>query len=1287
MNRSCGVLLPISALPCEYGIGTFGRAAYDFVDFLKRSGQEYWQILPLVPTGAGDSPYSSFSTFAGNPYFIDLVSLTECGLLQKEECDAVEWSKAADTIDYETLYQERIPLLRTAFARSDYKNDTHYGSFKEKNAYWLDDFALFMAVKDAHDQKGWQEWETPIRLRQPEALCHDRLHLAEEIEFWSYIQYLFFTQYSKLKAYANGNGIKIIGDMPICVAADSADVWANSQIFRLDADLNPVAVAGVPPDYFSRTGQLWGNPVYDWEGHRQELFEWWRLRLSASFELYDYIRIDHFRAFDEYYAIPFGAQTAVSGTWEKGPGIAFFQYMEKQFDSLPIIAEDLGGITDTVRKLLKDTGFPGMKVLQFGFNAEDDSLDLPHHYEANQIAYTGTHDNDTLVGWFDSANKTDRQFAMDYLRIQSADEFADAMIQALYASAANLTIVPIQDFLGLGSEARMNIPSTVGINWKWRLSADALTERLADRIYHMAVTYRRNDGWKKPRICADKIIETLESRLYDESHTCLEDADTVTVYQCLCDTVMHAIYPSWRNTQNAAQQHKQACYLSAEFLIGRLVYNNLYCLGILDRVKDTLQAKGFDLNRFEDIEDDALGNGGLGRLAACFLDSAATHNLPLRGYGIRYKYGLFRQKFVDGFQTELPDDWTAQGDPWSIRRDDEKVTIHYADQTVLAVPYDMPVIGYGTNCVGTLRLWQSEAVHNFDFKLFNDQKYEDAVKERNDAERISMVVYPNDDTVNGKILRIKQEYLLSSASLQDILRSFKQLHGCDFERVPEYFAVQLNDTHPVMAIPELIRLLINEGLSFDQAFAIAQKCFAYTNHTVMTEALEKWDYSLFKRVIPQIAKIISQINKTFLSQVRKKHYSADEINKMEIVNGKTIHIANLAVYACFAVNGVAQIHSDILKKSLFQEWYRFAPDKFQNKTNGITQRRWLGLCNPELSGLITGLIGDSWKTDLDSLKNLESYSDDAGVIRSFREIKARKKQQLSEYISAHEGVALDNRFIFDVQAKRLHEYKRQLLNAFSIVDLYFKLCEGKLPDFNPTVFIFGAKAAPGYARAKGIIKYINEIARVVNHDPRVADKLKVVFIQNYNVSYAEKLMPAADISEQISTAGTEASGTGNMKFMLNGAVTLGTCDGANIEIFEQAGVENNYAFGAHVEELNEIRDSYDPKELYHADENLKRVVDTLIDGTFDDGGSGIFKELYLSLLEGASWHRPDHYFILKDFNDYMNQKLAANACFANEAEFARKCWLNMANSGKFSSDRTILEYAKDIWDIDKLKLS
>ncbi|MCL2672380.1 MAG: glycogen/starch/alpha-glucan phosphorylase [Clostridiales bacterium] len=760
----------------------------------------------------------------------------------------------------------------------------------------------------------------------------------------------------------------------------------------------------------------------------------------------------------------------------------------------------------------------------------------------------------------------------------------------------------------------------------------------------------------------------------------VNEAGAHALHDALASAVMGSIADKWFETRRQNKRQKTAYYLSAEFLVGRMVYNNLFALGILDEVRAAYAKEGLDLSMFEEIEDAALGNGGLGRLAACFLDSAATHDLPLNGYGIRYKYGLFKQSFRDGFQSESADDWQRFGDPWSRRRSSHEVLVSFADQTVRAVPYDMPIIGYKTDSIGTLRLWQSEAVQDFDFQLFNDQEYALAVLEKNAVEDITRVLYPNDTTLAGKKLRLKQQYFFSSASLQDLLNGYirRGMPLCDFAK---YHAIQLNDTHPTVSIPELIRLLVLNGLSFDEAFAITRETFSYTNHTVMSEALEKWDSSLFKSVIPEIFDIIVKINTKLCAEVMARGM---ECAPYTIIQGNVLHMANLASYCAAHINGVAEIHTQILKDRVLHAWYLLYPERFCNETNGITQRRWLGLCNPELSAFITARVGDGWLRNLNELEELTAYQSDADLLE-LATIKREKKEQLRKIILNKEGVDLPADFIFDVQVKRMHEYKRQLLNAFAILDIYYGILDGRVVDFPPTAFIFGAKAAPGYMRAKAIIKFINEIAHRINADARVNDRLRVVFVQNYNCSYAEHIIPAADISEQISPAGTEASGTGNMKLMLNGAVTLGTMDGANVEIVEQAGEENNYIFGYRVKDLDALKAHYHPKAIYDFDPRVRRVVDALIDGSFSDNNSGVFTDLYRSLLVGSSWQKPDEYFILQEFLPYVERKLQCIYDTRDTIAFSRKCLINIAFAGKFSSDRTIASYAKEIWEIEPME--
>ena len=763
------------------------------------------------------------------------------------------------------------------------------------------------------------------------------------------------------------------------------------------------------------------------------------------------------------------------------------------------------------------------------------------------------------------------------------------------------------------------------------------------------------------------ILKWTEAQLKYTYDVSLKEATPQELHEALGQAVMMSIADNWSHCKKTRMHERKAYYISAEYLIGRLVYSNMYNLGILDEMKKLFAERGVDLAVLEDIEDDALGNGGLGRLAACFLDSAASCNIPLSGYGLRYKFGLFKQRFdTNGSQVENADDWTKFGDPWSYRRYNHTVKVKFPEHTVLAVPYDVPVIGYGTQNVGTLRLWQCEAEEELDFNAFNDQDYLRALNAKNKAEDITRVLYPNDSTWEGKRLRIKQQYVLSSASLQDMLRTYKIAHGNDLSRFGEFYAVQLNDTHPAMSIPELIRLLMLEGMSFDAAFKVAQKTFSYTNHTVLGEALEKWPLDLMRSVVPEIVDIICRIDQKL--KWENPH--------LFIVKDNTAHMANLSIYVGSYVNGVAEIHSQILKDDCFKDWYHAYPERFQNKTNGITPRRWVGLCNPELTEMVREKVGGDFVKDLELIGNLKYHINDETVTR-FNAIKRTKKEQLCNVIAKHEGIMLNPDFMFDVQVKRLHLYKRQLMNIISIVDIYFRLKEGRLPDFQPTAFIFGAKSAPGYVDAKSVIRYINRVANMINNDPAVSDKMKVVFVQNYNCSYAEHIIPAADVSEQISPAGLEASGTGNMKLMLNGAVTLGTLDGANVEIAQEAGRENEYIFGHTVEQINAHKGNYYARGIYDSNADLRRALNTMVDGTVptDDGIRRVFDSL-------VNWgNNSDQYFLLLDYASYIEAKLQANKDYADRATFGRKCLMNVASAAKFSSDRTIRQYAEEIWHI------
>ena len=777
----------------------------------------------------------------------------------------------------------------------------------------------------------------------------------------------------------------------------------------------------------------------------------------------------------------------------------------------------------------------------------------------------------------------------------------------------------------------------------------------------------------------EKIKNGIERYLKVKHGVKLKDAKDYEIFNAVSLTVLEEIIDNWNETSDTYNRGRMAYYLSAEYLMGRALGNNLMNLGLYDDVKEVLSEMKIDINKIEEIEEDAgLGNGGLGRLAACFIESAATLNMPLMGYGIRYSNGLFKQNIENGFQTECEDTWLKYGEAWSIRKDSETQIIKFSDMTVKAVPYDVPIIGYGTKNINTLRLWQCEALREFDFNLFNNQQYIEAVSARNKAEDISRVLYPNDTAEAGKILRLRQQYFFSSASMKDIIKKHKTKYGSDFSEFAKNNVAQLNDTHPTISILEFLRILVDEeNVDFTTALGIAKEFFAYTNHTILAEALEKWDIRLIDRLFPRILQIAYAVDDALMNELRQKGYDEGAIWNFRIVANDVIRMANLAIFVGRAVNGVAALHTEILKKHELNNWYNLYPNKFQNKTNGITPRRWLRLCNSELSEFITDLLGnEEWVKNLSLLKDLEKYMDDEDVLERLMDIKHEKKIQLAAYIKQEEGIIIDPDSFFDIQIKRLHEYKRQLLNALYILDLYYRVKENPDLDIPKTTFIFGAKAFPGYRRAKGIVKFINEIARLIDSDDQASKKMKVVFVHNYRVSYAQKLFPGSDLSKQISTAGKEASGTGNMKFMLNATPTFGTYDGANIEIVQASGEENNYIFGLRVEDIEKINHSYDPKAYYRDNPSIKRAVDTLINGTLDDGGTGYFEDLYNALLEER-----DQYYLLADFESFKKTEEMVFEDYKDKKKWAKKCLANLANVGQFSSDRTIKQYADEIWDI------
>ncbi len=788
----------------------------------------------------------------------------------------------------------------------------------------------------------------------------------------------------------------------------------------------------------------------------------------------------------------------------------------------------------------------------------------------------------------------------------------------------------------------------------------------------------------------------------------IKEAKQQELFQAVAYAVKDMVVDQWMATHKEYEKQdvKTVYYLSMEFLMGRALGNIIINLKANKEISEALNDLGLDLNTIEDQEPDAaLGNGGLGRLAACFLDSLSTLGYPAYGCGIRYKYGMFKQKIKDGFQVEKPDDWLKHGNPFEIRREEYAVEVKFGGyvtmrrengrdkfvqenyQSVRAVPYDLPVVGYGNNVVNTLRIWDAEAIDTFDLEHFDKGDYQRAVEQQNLARTICEVLYPNDNHYAGKELRLKQQYFFVSASVQRAVAKYMEKHT-DIRKIYEKVTFQLNDTHPTVTVAEFMRILMDDyGLEWDEAWSITTKTCAYTNHTIMSEALEKWPLELFSRLLPRIYQIVEEINRRFQNEIRRL-YPGDnrKIEKMSIVYDGQVKMAHLAIAGSFSVNGVAKLHTEILKNQELRDFYEMMPEKFNNKTNGITQRRFLLHANPLLADWVTEKIGDDWITNLSHMNELTVYADDEKSQKEFMNIKYRNKVRLAEYIREHNGIEVDPRSIFDVQVKRLHEYKRQLLNILHVMHLYNELKKNPDMDFYPRTFIFGAKASAGYRRAKAIIKLINSVGDVINNDKNIQNKIKVVFIENYRVSNAELIFAAADVSEQISTASKEASGTGNMKFMLNGALTLGTMDGANVEIVEEVGKENAFIFGLSSEEVihYEQNGGYNPRDIYNNDQDIRNVLTQLVNGFYSPNDPELFRELYNSLLDQNGYERADQYFILKDFHSYEEAQKRVEQAYRDQAGWAKSAILNVAKVGKFSSDRTIQEYVDDIWKLEKV---
>ena len=809
-------------------------------------------------------------------------------------------------------------------------------------------------------------------------------------------------------------------------------------------------------------------------------------------------------------------------------------------------------------------------------------------------------------------------------------------------------------------------------------------------------------------ISKEEFKKSIIENVKNQYRRTIDEATPQQIFQAVSYAIKDVIIDDWIATQKQFDETgaKKVYYLSMEFLMGRALGNNIINLGAKKAVKEALEELGFDLNAIEDQEPDpALGNGGLGRLAACFLDSLATLGYPAYGCGIRYHYGMFKQKIKDGYQVEVPDEWLKNGYPFELRRPEYATEVKFGGyvktewdgernhfvqegyQSVLAVPYDMPIVGYGNNVVNTLRIWDAQPIDTFSLSAFDKGDYQKAVEQENLAKNLVEVLYPNDNHYAGKELRLKQQYFFISASLQVALKKFKETND-DIHKLPEKIVFQMNDTHPTVAVAELMRLLLDqEGLNWDEAWGITTKCCAYTNHTIMAEALEKWPIELFSRLLPRVYQIVEEINRRFLIEVQNKYpNNYEKVKKMAIIFDGQVKMAHLAIVAGYSVNGVAKLHTEILKNQELKDFYEMMPEKFNNKTNGITQRRFLLHGNPLLADWITEQIGDEWITDLPHLAKLKVYVDDPKFQQEFMNIKYQNKLRLAKYIKEHNGIDVDPRSIFDVQVKRLHEYKRQLLNILHVMYLYNQLKDNPNMDMVPRTFIFGAKAAAGYQIAKKTIKLINSVADVINNDKSINGKLKVVFIEDYRVSNAELIFAAADVSEQISTASKEASGTGNMKFMLNGALTLGTMDGANVEIVEEVGKENTFIFGLSADEVinYENNGGYNPEEIFNTDQDIRRVLMQLINGYYSPQDPELFRDIYNSLLNTKNSAKADTYFILKDFRSYAEAQKRVEAAYRDENWWARAAMLNTASAGKFSSDRTIEEYVRDIWHLEKI---
>ena len=1252
LTRSSGVLMHITSLPNAFGIGSFGQSAYEFVDFLVETKQTYWQILPLTTTSYGDSPYQSFSAIAGNTHLIDFDLLTQMDLLKEADYASVNFGDDPTNVDYERVFYVRRTILEIAVKnflanqafQADFKN------FEKNNRLWLDDFAEFMAIKEHFGNQALQKWDDKKAVaRDPKTLEKYRTMLADQIQYFKVTQYFFFKQWSELKDYANQRGIKIIGDMPIYVAADSVEVWTKPELFQLDKERNPLFVAGVPADQFSATGQLWGNPLYDWEEHKKQGYAWWIHRIEESFKIYDVLRIDHFKGFSDYWQVDGKADIAKYGSWQPGPGYDLFRAVKEQLGDLPIIAEDLGNIDDKARKLLADCNYPGMKILQFGFeDISGKSLDSPHYCIPHSIVYTGTHDNDVTNGWYNVLTDQQQQYINDYTHRSEDESICQTMIRQLFATVSNTAIATMQDVLDLPASSRMNVPSTIGGNWQWRMQQSDLTQDKKDFLAKMTTLYQRANQ-ENPMIKFSTFVK-------NETNKSLEQLSDKETYIQLLNYVKALSADKPKNTGK-----RKVYYISAEFLIGKLLSNNLINLGVYQDIKTELESAGKSLSHIEDIEPEpSLGNGGLGRLASCFIDSMSTLGLNAEGVGLNYHYGLFKQVFKKNEQHAEPNDW-IEDNSWLIPTD-ISYEVPFKKFTLTSKLDRIDILGYKKDTKNYLNL--------FDIKSVNPKLIKKGIEFDKTAieENLTLFLYPDDSDKNGELLRIYQQYFMVSNAAQ-LLIDEAIARGSNLHDLADYAYVQINDTHPSMVIPELIRLLTEKHkIKFAEAVEIVRNMVGYTNHTILAEALEKWPLDYLDEVVPHLVVIIKKLDE--LVRAEYQDPAVQIIDKQ-----KRVHMAHMDIHFSNSVNGVAALHTEILKNSELKAFYALYPEKFNNKTNGITFRRWLEFSNQPLAAYIKELIGDEYLHDATKLEKLLAFKDDKKVHQQLAKIKFENKLALKAYLKENKGIDLDENSIIDTQIKRFHEYKRQQMNALYVIHKYLEIKAGKLPKRKITV-IFGGKAAPAYIIAQDIIHLILCLSELINNDPEVNKYLNVHLVENYNVSVAEKLIPATDISEQISLASKEASGTGNMKFMLNGALTLGTMDGANVEIAELAGAENIYTFGKDSESIIKLYETagYVSKEYYENDKEIKRAVDFILNpAVVKLGNKTRLERLYNELLN------KDWFMTLIDFNAYVEAKEQILADYEDQDSWNEKVVHNIAKAGFFSSDRTIAQYNADIW--------